>query len=122
MKGYWHLVDAILASLILMGFILAVASPAIHVPGPENMNDVAYQMLKGLNEKGNMRAYAAAHDYSGLDSGIAFYSHNHSVQICDYGGSCYGQAPSEDNVWVATYLLAGDSVYQPMTVRLFLWE
>jgi len=122
MKGYWHLVDAIMASLILVGFMVVVARPVIFVPGPENMNDIAYGLLEGLDDQGYLRPYAASHDYSGLNSRVAFYSHNHSVQICDYGGSCYGSSPPESNVWVATYLVAGDSVYQPMTVRLFLWE
>ena len=121
-KGYWHLVDAILASLILMGFLVVVARPAISVPEPENMNEIAYGLLEGLNDQGYMRTYAASHNYTELNSKIRFYSHNHSIQICDYGGSCYGSVPSEKNVWVATYLLAGDSVYSPMTVRLFLWE
>ena len=122
MKGYWHLVDAVLVSLILVGFMAVIANPSISVPEPENMNEVAYELLKGLDDQGYLRPYSAAHDYSGLDSRIRFYSHNHSVQICDFGGSCYGSRPSERNVWVATRVLSGDSVYQPMVVRLYLWE
>ena len=96
--------------------------PAIFLPEPENMNEVAYELLRGLDDQGYMRPYAAAHDYIGLNSRITFYSHNHSIQICDHGGSCYGSTPSQGNVWAANYLLSGDSVYQPMTVRLFLWQ
>ena len=122
MKGYWHLVDAILASLILVGFMAVIASPTISVPEPGNLNEVAYELLKGLDDQGYIRSYAASHDYNGLNSKVSFYSHNHSIQVCDYRGGCYGSRPSEKNVWVATYLVSGDSVYQPMTVRLYLWE
>lgn len=119
MRGFWHTVDAVIACILMMGFILTIGSQAV-VP-PEDLGEKAYSVLKGLDDQGVLRGYAAAMDADGLDSRVGIYSHNHSVRICDNAGSCTGTIPTAINVHSGNYLVAGNQSYQPRTVKLFIW-
>ena len=121
MKGFWHLVDAVLASVILLGAVLVMGQTAVIVPEPGNTNIIAFEKLRELDEQGIMRAYVMDGDYTGLDSHVTLYTFNHSVQICDYSGNCVGERPINKNVWVGTYIVSGKDYYNPRTVKLYIW-
>ena len=57
-----------------------------------------------------------------LDSQVDIAGYNHTVNICDQSGVCVGLEPDASDVWVGSYFIAGQSVYQPLEVKLFLWE
>ncbi|MBL7206115.1 MAG: hypothetical protein ISS36_00780 [Candidatus Aenigmarchaeota archaeon] len=115
MRGFWYTLEAVLAGILLIGFLLAVntfyLSPRTSEPQP-------YLILKGLDEQGILRAYAVADDYSGLNSQIDT-AYNHSVEICSTG--CVGEKSEADNVFVGRYFVSGENSYDPKEVRLYLW-
>ncbi len=121
MRGFWHLVDAVMASIIILGFVGLMSQSAILVPEIEDLNFAAFQELKELDEQGILRDYTVAMDPVGLNSEVTLYVYNHSIQICDYSGTCAGERPEDKNVWVGTYLVSGKDYYSPHTVKLYIW-
>ena len=122
MKGFWHIVDAVLASLIITGFlIVASQSFAVTTGASEDLSERAYGLLQGLDDQGILKTYVANNDASGLNARLAFYTRNHSIQICGYSGVCSGTIPDETDVWVGNYITAGKDNYQPSVIRLYLW-
>lgn len=121
MRGFWHTLDAVIAALIITSFFAVAAHTVVVTPGPENLNERAYDLLQGLDEQGILRDYVVNLDTAGLDSEVMLFAYNHSVEICDYSGACTGTAPEAKNVWVGSYLIAGKDSYNPHLVRLYIW-
>lgn len=121
MRGFWHIVDAVLAAVIIIGFLTSVSRTFVITPEPESLNERVYDILQGLDDQGVLKGYAASMDASGLNSEIMFYSKNHTIEICDSAGTCTGTRPEASNVWAGSYITAGNNSYQPRLVRLYLW-
>ena len=119
MRGFWHTLDAVIACMLMMGFIVAIGRVGM-VP-PEDLGTKAYVVLKGLDDQGILRNYTVNLDTDGLDTEVGIYSYNHSVRICDHSGSCTGTIPEALNVYTGDYIIAGKDTYQPHTVRLYIW-
>jgi len=113
------MLEAVIAGIIIIGFVAVVSRSYISIP-QEDTALQAYQALKGLDEQGILRPYAAANDWGSLNSEVKIYSRNHTIEICSLSG-CSGQKPHGDNVWVGSYIIAGDQSYQPLQVKLYLW-
>ena len=121
MRGFWHIVDAVLASLIIIGFLMIASQTVVTQTEPERLNEVAYELLQGLDDQGVLKSCVAQLDATTLNAQVAFFSRNHSIEICGYSGDCTGTRPGENNVWVGNYITAGYGDYQPSIVRLYLW-
>ena len=120
MRGFWYIIESVLISTIVISFLMIVSASYTSIIQPENLAEKGYLILKGLDNRGELRNYTAAMDYTGLNSQIPIYSHNHSIQICDYEETCTGNKPNASNIWTANYIIAGDNVYQPLTIKLYL--
>lgn len=122
MRGFWYMVEAILAGIIILGFLIAISGRYIATSGAEDIALKGYEILKGLDDQGLLRNYTIAEDFSGLDSRIQFFSYNHTIQICREDGSCVGSTPTAADRYVATYLVAGNgTLFKPYEVRLYLF-
>ena len=122
MRGFWFIVEAVFASIIMVSFLLFMGRLYVRAPALENLDEKTYELLKGLDEQGVLRNYTVNGDFLGLDSEIELYTHNHSVEICNYDLLCEGVKPNASNVWVGTYLVAGNESYNPHMVKLYLWQ
>lgn len=116
------MLEALIAGMVIIMFAVVITGGnyALHEKKLD-LDSTAYYMLKGLDEEGILRPYAFAMDASGLNSEIDIPGRNHAIEICDSSGSCFGQKPDYQNVWAGTYIVAGDTAYQPRIVKLFLW-
>ncbi len=119
MRGFWYMLEAVIAGIIIIGFVAVVSQSYINASN-EDFTLQAYQSLKGMDEQGILRPYAAAGDWGYLNSQVKIYSMNHTVEICSTSG-CAGQKPDGPNVWVGSYIISGDQSYQPLQVKLYLW-
>ena len=119
MRGFWYMLEAVIAGIIIIGFVAAV-SQIYMSPSQEDFTIKAYEELRSLDERGVLRTYAAAGDWGGLDSEVRIYGKNHTVEICSPSG-CQGGRPQGSNVWVGNYLISGSQSYQPMQIKLYLW-
>ena len=117
-----HVLEAVIAGTILVSFIAAIGSFYIFAPENPDLNTRAYAVLEGLENMGLLRNYTVALDYDGLNNEVPVYNYNHSIQICDPSGTCFGNTPSKDTVWAGSYIIAGESGYTPYEVKLYIWE
>lgn len=116
------MIEAVLAGIILIGFLLVLAGSNLSLPR-DDLSLKGYEILHDLDYQGILRPYVVEGNHSGLNSQISLVSYNHSVQICDQGGSCVGSMPSADNVWVGNYyIIAGETDYEPYLVKLYMWR
>jgi len=119
MRGFWYMLEAVIAGIIIIGFVTAV-SQIYMSPSQEDFTLKAYQELRNLDEQGILRTYAAAGDWGNLNNQVRIYGKNHTVEICSPSG-CQGGIPAGQNVWVGNYIISGSQNYQPMQVKLYLW-
>lgn len=120
MRGFWFTVEAILAGIILISFIGAVTIQSLSAP-EEEATVLAYRTLAGLHDQGLLRTYAYQQNATAINNLITLFSLNHSVEVCSLA-ECIGTKPSASNVWVGTYIISGDSRYNPVEVRLYLYR
>jgi uncharacterized membrane-anchored protein len=121
MKGFWYIVEAVLAAIIILGFLLAISGKYIDQGSVSDVSLKGYSILKSLDERDVLRNYTVNLDYNGLNSEIRLFTYNHSIQICDFSGSCVGERPNITDLWVASYIISGDSQYQPYEVKLYIY-
>ena len=122
MKGIWYMLEALLAGIILITFLVTLKAVYLSMTPQEEASTEAYITLKELDENGLLRDYAVANDYNSLNNEISLYYYNHSVEICNSQGSCFGEKPESENVWVGSYIISGSSGFAPRTVKLYLWR
>ena len=122
MKGQWKTVEAILGGVIILMFVAAIGATNVQVTPHAPVE--GYRTLGALYEKPGLRELAAAQDCAAIESLVSgtgyLIGYEHSVQVCDTSGSCCGQAPDKENVFVSSLLLAGDEAYDPVEVILYI--
>ncbi len=117
MRGYVFMLEALLAGLLLVGF-MAYLSGSIPKQAAFAEADFSH-ILPGLDDGGSLRELAYSGDAPGIEDSVNLPGFAHSVQLCYPSGGCQGQALSEGNTMVFPYLLAGDSSFSPLEVRLY---
>ncbi len=122
MKGFMMTVEAVVACMIIALFLIYMATGSTVSSADIADRGLAYDVLESLDQRGVLRGYAESLDYTGLDAEIDLPQYNHSVAICVPGGSCYGNATGEGDVWSGSYFIAGKGSYSPREVRLFIWR
>ena len=118
MRGFWYMLEAVIAGIIIIGFVAVVSKSYINPS--QDFSSAAYSSLKSLDEQGILRPYAQAGDWGSLNSQVRIYGKNHTIEICGTSG-CTGQKPEGANVWAGSYLISGNQNYQPMQIKLYLW-
>ncbi len=119
MKGFLYIFEAVIAGIIIIGFLIAASSIQ---PDSSLLADKAYEILLGLDEQNQLRAYAENMDAEGLNSKIDLPGYSHTVQICSQTG-CSGQAPADQkNVFVGRYFISGKDSYKPAEVKVYVWK
>jgi len=121
MRGFWYIIESVLVSLMVISFLLFIGSFYSGNIGSENLAEKGHNILQSLDERGELRNHTVALDNGGLNELIPVYSYNHTVQICDYSGSCTGQRPNATRIWTASYIISGDDRYQPFEIRLYFF-
>lgn len=121
MRGFWRTVESVFSVMILMAFVLMLSGVYVDPPQETDLSPVGYEKLRELDIRGDLRGYVSSGDHASISSMISIPGYNHSVDICDQYGSCTGYYPDSDNIMVSTYIVSGDSSYQPREVRLYIW-
>lgn len=124
MKGAWKTVEAVMAGVIILLFSAALGATSLQ--SSPRVPAQSYRALEAIYDNGELRQYAADMDCSSIESLISatgyLQGYGHSVQVCDEQGSCCGQIPTGENVWVSNMVLAGDEQYQPAEVMLYVYR
>jgi len=121
MRGSWYTLEAIMAGIIVIGFLSVLGTSVLIRENTQVYQTLTYEILSDLYDKGQLRAYAYADDYDGLNSLISV-TFNHSIEICDYDDNCVGSKPTASDIITGYYILSGNNQYEPKVVRLYLWR
>lgn len=121
MRGFWYVIEAVLAGIIIFGFLAMLGRTYITLPDPTDLSITGYETLKSLDDQGLLRSYVVDKNYTGLNSIIKIGRYSHSIKICGYSGTCVGPDPNATNIWVAVYIIGGNESYSPHEVRLLIW-
>lgn len=119
MRGFWHIIEAVIAGLMIMLFLVTLVKQAPSEEGPD-LTRRAFELLRGLDDQEALRGLVESEDANGLAAAVQYAAANRSVEICDHSGACVGTQPSAAERWTGTYLVAGKDSYEPKEVRLYL--
>ena len=120
-KGFWRTLESVMAVTILVFFMLAVGAKHMLPPPETGLPRIGYEILKDLDNKGELRSLVLNNQTDDLNSQIHIQGYSHTIQICDFQGVCSGNEPDARNVWVSAYIISGGNTYDPHEVRLFIW-
>lgn len=134
MKGFWFTLEAVLAAIVLVVFLLVITS-ALSGRTESGDTDVALlgaEALKELDNQGLLREQltglqdldqtAIAMRLDMINNLIAVPGYSHTIRVCTIADVCWGEMPEADNIFVATYFLAGAEQFEPYTVILYLYR
>ncbi|MBN2042256.1 MAG: hypothetical protein JW754_00455 [Candidatus Aenigmarchaeota archaeon] len=120
-KGFWRMFESIVAVSILMVFVLSLSIQYVREPAEPIMKIRGYEILENMDKNDKLRGYVMAGDSDGINSAIVIGGYNHSIEICDYSGTCNGTYPDAENIWLSVYYVAGENTYDPREVKLYIW-
>ncbi|MFH1364442.1 MAG: hypothetical protein ABIH52_02175, partial [Candidatus Aenigmatarchaeota archaeon] len=98
MRGFWYTVEAILSILLILTFLLVIKSNIVIAP-QEDVSLTGYKLLRGLDDRGELRNYTVNGDYDSINNSITYYVYNHTIEICDYMSACSGVKPNATNMY-----------------------
>jgi hypothetical protein len=122
MKGFWRIVESVMAVIIVMGFLVSAGSVYFSRTDPQELVPAGYERLKDLDARGLLRPLASNGDYDGISALIDVPGYSHAVLICGFDGVCGGNYTQGSNVAVSTYIIAGYVSYGPKEIRLYMWR
>ncbi len=124
MRGFWKTMESVFAVMLIMGFL--VTAGGVYTSGGDDAPAPAGRaILKALDDAGELRPLADAKNYSAINSMVNAPGFGHSVRICDFSGSCWGNytaANATGNVAASSYMIAGYGSYEPLEIRLYMWR
>jgi hypothetical protein len=122
MKGVWFTMESAIACIVIGMFLIFIGGSYLSSSEQVDASRLAYDILKSLDDRGILRSDAVDKNITNLNANIEATGYNHTIIICDDAGSCAGTEPEASDVWVGSYFIAGQSIYQPLEIKLFLWE
>ena len=124
MKGFWYMVESIVAGVILISFLIVLASHETNKTYVEDMSVKGYKIFTDLSQRGSFRNYVYSDNITAIINDIEVPGYHYNVTICNSAGHCNGYEPYDidSTTWVSSYILAGNSSYEPRIVRLYIWR
>jgi len=120
MRGFWFMVEATFAGVILVTVVAFFVSSNIYVE-EQDLTTKSYRILNGLYRQELLKQYAATGNYTAINNEVSAIGYGHSVQICT-PEQCVGDPPNGSNVWAGSYISPGLGVYDPKEVKLYIFE
>lgn len=126
LKGMMHMIEAVIAIMMIMGFLLLLRSKLQPTEDTGREQAIAAQALKALDEQNVLRSYVIDENHLGLNTQadqIVPADFNHTVRFCYLGDRCVGDALPDKNIFTASYVIAGNATYfKPAQVLLHVWR
>lgn len=130
MKGYIHVLEAMIAALLILSAAVVLyqgrqAAPSFDV---STMKETGYNCLKNLDSKGMLRFYLLANDSQSARNELRSClpnTVNYTTAFCagdDLACSNYTLHGNKTTA-LADYLVAGEgSTFQPSFINLYIWS
>jgi len=121
MKGFWRMMESVLAVVIILGFLVTIGNVYLKTKSDAGAGPDIYAMLKELDARNELRPYASSMNLTALNSRIETPGYNHSIAICSFDGNCTGTKPEASNIIVSSYVISGYQDYAPIEIRVYVW-
>ena len=122
MKGFIKTLEAGIAIvLMLVSIVFLFTQREAH---KTQMSDAGYNCLRNLDNNGTLRYYSENNLEAELTSdlrGCIPPLFNYSVKICT-SSSCISQLPFNKEIFLSSYLIAGESSFEPALINLWVWS
>jgi len=124
MRGFWYMLESIMAGIILVSFLIVLSSHATTETYTDAMSTRGFEALSQLSQKASFRNRVYLNDIDGIINEIDVPGYYYNVSICDYSGNCNGFDPSPYNVtmWSSSYVFSGIDDYNPKVLYLYIWR
>jgi len=126
LKGIMHTVEAVIAIVMILSFLLLLRSKLQPVEDTGREQAIAAQALKALDEQNNLRSYAIDENHLGLNTqahAVVPPEFNHTTRLCYSGDRCVGDTLPNRNIFTASFVIAGNQTYfKPVQVLLHVWR
>lgn len=133
MRGFWFTLEATLAVIVLVVFLIALGS-TLTLRQDSGTVDIAasgLRELRRLDDTGLLRDEVigitdanAAGRLAGIAELISIPGYSHQVRICNHEENCWGEIPDAGNIFVADYLVtgAGEETLEIAEVILYIYR
>ncbi len=124
MRGFWYMAESIIASIILISFLIVLSHQSMSITYIEDMSIRGHKILQDASQVESFRFRVYSEDFTGLLNSIEVPGYYYNISICDYSDLCNGYEPSNNNstVWASYYIFAGNEKYEPKVLRLYIWR
>ena len=120
-KGFVKTLEAGIAiALILVSMVFLFPEKTVIKP---KISDTGYNCLKYLDNKGILRQYAVNNMEANLISDLRSCippSLDYKAKIC-LTSSCISQTPVDKEVFLSSYLIAGEDSFKQALINLWVW-
>jgi len=126
-KAWMRIVEAVIAILIIMGFVLVlVSNQEIKTNVSDEIYEGQVQILDLISEDNVLREDIISEDNTNVNNKISQIipgNWEFATEICDLSDICTSEdTPHEKDVYVTEMVISSDlSTYQPKKLRFFVW-
>lgn len=121
-KGFVKTLEAGIAiALILVSMVFLFPEKTV---GKPDISKTGYNCLKYLDYKGTLRHYAI----NNMEASLIFDlrscippSLDYKAKICSTS-FCSSQTPADKEVFLSSYLIAGEDSFKPTLINLWVWS
>lgn len=124
-KGFVHTLEATIAALLVMGFILAVMPFLTYQDTTAATKEKVTNSLLVLDQAGKLDALAMAQNISGLKmelSALLPDQINFTVRLCGINCSTLDPLPQNETVKAVSRITAGyETMFMPSEIIVYFW-
>jgi hypothetical protein len=120
-KGFVKTLEASIAIVLILISIVFLFPE--RTKNKTQISHAAYDCLKYIDNKGLLRNYAVNGFESNLVSDLrACISplYDYTVKMCT-STACNSQLPSNKEVFLSSYIIAGEDTFRPTLINLWIW-
>ncbi len=120
-KGFIKTLEASISIVLIL--ISTVFLFPERVESEPQVSHVVYDCLKSIDDKGSLRNYAVNNLEASLVSDLAGCVpplYDYAIKICT-STSCNSQLPADKEVFLTSYIVAGEDSFRPTLINLWVW-
>ena len=122
MKGFIQTLEQTLGSILILTMLITLFNPSFSTSHSQ-LSNVGFNCLKDLDNQGPLRNYAANNMTTNLNTSLqqCLSAFNYDFKICSSPLDCSTNLPTNKDIFLSSYFIAGDTAYKPTLINLWVW-
>ncbi len=119
-KGYTQTLEQVLGSVLVLTILITLFTPR---PTTNlQLSALGFNCMKDLDNKGLLRYYAVNNLINDLNNSFqsCLAAFNYDFKVC-FTTDCNGSLPTNKDIFLSSYFIAGDSDFKPRLINLWVW-